>query len=175
MKRRVLLEESWDAFLFHVVHTGCQHQSSAHLMGLVSFQVIAWFHLQKQLSSFWCGDIRRGSFRIKPVTTSMERDELKAPQILHFVEFSKTRFLGALLMGSRVVFNWPVIEEVNSHALFAEDDPWPKWPGLKERHISEWDDISTVTRDFVPVLEHLSGEYYPTLAGLCGSIQLLRA
>lgn len=94
-----------------------------------------------------------------------ERAARKLPPILGFTEFSKTRFLGSLLMGKRLVMNTPVILEAEAHAItHRSDDPWTKWPGLKERHFLEWEDISFITQDFVDTMEFLSDELYPTLS-----------
>lgn len=96
------------------------------------------------------------------------------PVIGAFAEYSKTRFLGALLLGARFVDNLPVLEKVNSHALTnSDEDPYGSWPEYKERFGEEWKDITFVTQDVSSVLESLSGELYPTVSLLLSSVKVL--
>ncbi len=117
-------------------------------------------------------------YRPRQVTDSAREklNEARAPgdKILNLTEFSKTRFLGSLLMGHRFVMNEDVITEVHSYALgAAATDPWHKWPGYKERYGMEWRDILFVCQDLVPMMERLCGERFATVSEMIPRIMFL--
>lgn len=111
----------------------------------------------------------------KRAELNKERIAKQQPPLLGFTEFSKTRFLGSLLMGSRTLMNISVIQEAVNHAiLHSKEDPWSDFPEWKERFRAEWEDVLDITEDFVATMEHLSGELYPTLSDLAVCLQLLK-
>ena len=92
------------------------------------------------------------------------------------VDYSKTRFLGSLVMGRSFVENHAVLMDVQREAMARENEsPWSDLPALKERYFMQWHDACFVTRELHEIVEQLSGERYVTVSEMLPAILLMEA